>query len=93
MYVAAYETFLFFSCYMALSGESLESLVKPELRERHLRRTRPIGFHVRTRLNIVRTIREHRDSSRRNGKWTASSDLPVKPTTAMGLRKSLAVRG
>ena len=33
MYVAAYETFLFFSCYMALSGESLESLVKPELRE------------------------------------------------------------
>ena len=79
------------SAYFALSGTSVESLVKPELRQR-FEKENTIGFHGLTRMGAGVMINGHPVSLNWNGKARELWHCVVKPGTVLVQKTSLVAK-
>ena len=75
------------SAYIAISGDSVESLVTPELRGQFEQ-----DKFAPTRLNIRRMIREPQDCLKSSGKGKALSGCLQKPIIVLGPKINLVAK-
>ena len=79
------------SAYIAISGESVESLRKPELKA-EFEADNVTGFPIRIHPSIKRLISEPQAFLRLSGRDKELSGCVQKPTTVLGPKISLVVR-